>query len=52
MPLRKCNKCGKVICEGKAQFFIEPYHSMCNYCRDQALLAEGKKPGDAKAKNG
>ena len=48
MPLRYCIKCKRVICEGRAKFFIEPYHSMCNGCRGKALLAEGEKQEDAK----
>jgi len=48
MPLRHCTKCGKVICEGRAQFYLEPYRSMCNSCRDYALLSDGVRERDAR----
>jgi len=35
--IRKCIKCGRVICEGKAAFYKSPLKDMCNYHRDEEL---------------
>ena len=35
---KKCIKCGRVICRGKAAFYKPPLCNMCNYCRQQELI--------------
>lgn len=48
MGLRKCEDCGKVICEKRAKFYTPPYSEKCNYCREQALLKEPLDAGEKK----
>ena len=50
--LRKCIKCGRIICEGRASYFQPPFSDMCNYHRIEALKEKYEKDENCKgAKN-
>jgi len=52
MALRKCIKCGRIICEGRASYFQPPFSDMCNYHRIEALKEKYEKDENCKeAKN-